>query len=88
MTARPTRRQWLVLATMREGAVKRMPSLSSGVRGAQRSNTRTNRSVQARGWVLYDEAQGYVLTAAGQTALAVGDRRYQKAEREYARRPL
>lgn len=76
----PTRHQWLVLRTLRDGPTKRL-----GGHG----NLRTKISVKRRGWVEYDEqALHYNLTADGREALAAGDRRYLANEIAYARRSL
>jgi hypothetical protein len=77
----PTRAQWRVLATLREGPT---PYLHGG--GA---NLKTTTSVQKRGWVLYvARTRQYTLSDEGRAALEAGDRRHQASEVAYARRPL
>lgn len=77
----PTRLQWLVLATLREGPTPYLRR-SGG-------NLKTSLSVRKRRWILYDDAsRWYVLSDTGRAALAAGDRRYQAAEIAYAKRPL
>lgn len=88
----PTRLQWRVLATLRDGPTKYLSHFHGNYRVGQRSgrsSIRTALSVKKRGWVLFDkDASHYALSEAGRVALAVGDRRYLQSEIDYARRAL
>ena len=78
----PTRNQWRLLATFRDGPSRRIGRFYIG-------NLRTSDSVRRRGWVVFDNSiDMYKLSDAGRDALAAGDRRYQESETAYARRPL